>query len=62
MINADELMKALGTAQAAPTRRRRSITADQVHEHAVTVLHTLRGLAKGDKRRVLKKAEKLLDS
>jgi hypothetical protein len=63
-LNAKELLEALtkeAGKQPASTRRP-ALAADQVHEHAVAVLAQLRGLSKGDKRRVLKKAEKLLDS
>ena len=58
-VNVDELRKMLGDQ---PIARRTSLEPDRVHEHAVSVLGSLRGLSKGDKRRVLKRAEKLLDA
>jgi hypothetical protein len=63
-LGAQDLIRALQqqAGQNARPAKRPGLDADHVHEHAIAVLNQLRGLSKGDKRRVLRRAEKLLDA
>lgn len=58
-ITADELRKAMA---ADGTPRKNGAVGDEIHEYAVALLHTMRGLGRRDKRSVLRRAGKLLSS
>jgi hypothetical protein len=59
-MTTEELRTMLGSGEKATRKSPQRLDANTAHEHAVAVLHTLRGLSKQEKTRVLQLALKLL--